>query len=297
MNIQIMPKKIFFAFIILINYYAFSQNTANRFFYEFTFEKKADTVQYEKILTILDITTNKSIYRDYLTVSQDSLIQDAMDRAQKSGIRVDINKIMKFPKFTYKVVKNYPIKEITYFDKILQDEMGYTEQIPFKWKISKEKLKIGDYETQKATTEYGGRKWTAWFSNSLPFSDGPYKFYGLPGLIVKIEDSEGKFSWALAGNKKISNYSELSLADRGTRSNTENKIGLTIPKEKFLKIYDDYLNNPLGSVKGKMTPEQLSQKMPDGRTVSESFRDEEEKIKKLLNSNRIDIEINIPQKK
>ena len=41
----------------------------------------------------------------------------------------------------------------------------------------------------KAVTEFAGRKWTAWFTEELPFQDGPYKFRGLPGLIVKLEDA------------------------------------------------------------------------------------------------------------
>lgn len=286
-------KKIFSLIAFLIITFCFSQSTANRFFYEFKYEKKNDSTANKKFLTILDITSkNKSIYRDYLTVSQDSIVQDALEKAQKAGIRPDMEKIMKFPNFTYKVIKDYPIKEVVYLDKILQDEMGYREAINWKWHVSQEKAKIGEYTAQKATASFGGRKWTAWFASDLPFSDGPYKFYGLPGLIVKVQDSDKQLTWTLVGNKKISNYSELSLADRGTKSNAENKTGLIIPKEKFTKIFNDYKVDPLGSVKGKMTPEQLSQKMPDGRTVSEAFKSEEAKIKKLINQNQFDIEIN-----
>jgi GLPGLI family protein len=35
-----------------------------------------------------------------------------------------------------------------------------------------EKQKIGEYEAQKATTEFGGRQWTAWFTEAIPFPDG-----------------------------------------------------------------------------------------------------------------------------
>ena len=46
------------------------------------------------------------------------------------------------------------------------------------------KKKIGEYEAQKATTEFGGRQWTVWFTEAIPFPDSTYKFSGL-GLIVK----------------------------------------------------------------------------------------------------------------
>ncbi|MCL1668789.1 GLPGLI family protein [Elizabethkingia ursingii] len=79
--------------------------------------------------------------------------------------------------------------------------------------FSKEKREILSYPVQKATTEFGGRKWTAWFSTSLPFSDGPYKFYGLPGLILKIIDSSNNHDYELISIKKIKSDSYKMLAD------------------------------------------------------------------------------------
>jgi GLPGLI family protein len=66
-----------------------------------------------------------------------------------------------------------------------------------------EKQKIGSWEAQKATTEFAGRKWTAWFAEELPFNDGPYKFKGLPGLIVKISDETNSHSMELRGTSKF----------------------------------------------------------------------------------------------
>ncbi|WP_262892927.1 hypothetical protein [Kaistella flava (ex Peng et al. 2021)] len=32
------------------------------------------------------------------------------------------------------------------------------------------------YKVQKATTTFGGKKWVAYFTRDIPFTDGPYKF-------------------------------------------------------------------------------------------------------------------------
>jgi GLPGLI family protein len=60
----------------------------------------------------------------------------------------------------------------------------------FKWALGNEFADILGYKVQKATTRYGGRDWIAWFSSEIPYNDGPYKFCGLPGLILKLNDAE-----------------------------------------------------------------------------------------------------------
>ncbi len=78
-----------------------------------------------------------------------------------------------------------------------------TEDRKIAWKILPNKQKIGNWETQKATTEFGGRKWTAWFCNDIPIQDGPYKFSGLPGIIVKLEDQTQSHVFNLVGIKNL----------------------------------------------------------------------------------------------
>jgi hypothetical protein len=71
------------------------------------------------------------------------------------------------------------------------------------WKILPETAVIGSYKTQKAETEFAGRKWSAWFTQDIPLQEGPYKFSGLPGLIVKAEDADGHYEFNLKEVKKI----------------------------------------------------------------------------------------------
>lgn len=80
---------------------------------------------------------------------------------------------------------------------VIYNEPDYSKQyivkddaINFKWKIYPEKRNIGNYECTKATTEFRGRKYTAWFTNKIPVDYGPWKFHGLPGLILEIYDEE-----------------------------------------------------------------------------------------------------------
>ena len=70
------------------------------------------------------------------------------------------------------------------------------------WSLTGEADQVGDYQCQKAVTSFGGRKWTAWFCPDIPVDGGPYKFCGLPGLILKVEDSETRTDPESGGLRK-----------------------------------------------------------------------------------------------
>ena len=52
-------------------------------------------------------------------------------------------------------------------------------------------MTVCGYPCLKATMSYGGRNWEAWYTEEIPSSYGPWKFAGLPGLIMKVNDDKG----------------------------------------------------------------------------------------------------------
>ncbi|RQP09898.1 MAG: GLPGLI family protein [Chryseobacterium sp.] len=263
-----------------------AQTSANRFFYELTYKPKTDSARMETEMMVLDITPTKSIYRDYMAVSQDSILKAEIEMMQKSGMFRDISKSIKQPKITYKITKTYPSMKTQYSDVIMSGftpmAMGYGEDNKFNWTILPETAKIGEYNAQKATTDFGGRKWIAWFSGDIPFQDGPYKFYGLPGLIVKLEDVDNNFSWVLKGNKKIDNYDEYTFTE--TMSGLSKPI-TEVPRAKFEKTFSDYKKDPFGSMKMQIPASALNNKLPgQDMTLGEMMREQEKKLKDIYNN-------------
>lgn len=114
------------------------------------------------------------------------------------------------------------------------------------WKISKQKDKILSYSVQKATTTFGGRNWTAWFSTEIPFSDGPYKFSGLPGLILKISDSTNSHSFELIGVEKENATSYRIFNDESY------SMAKKIPISQYVRVNADRRKDPMMIIRQKV---------------------------------------------
>lgn len=288
-------KKLFSIFLITLFAFAGAQEskeTANRFFYELTFKPKKDSAKLEKVIMSLDIVKDRSIYRDFTAIGQDSILKVQFEAMKKAGVLKDLSKSFKMPKFSEKIVKTYPDMKIQYIERIASGfspmNIGYNETLKLDWKISNEKAKIGAYNAQKATTEFAGKKWTAWFSSELPFQDGPYKFSGLPGLIVKIEDEDKNYSWVLQGNKKVPNWEELTYMEK--LSNVGLKV-TEMPREKFEKTFNDFKKDPFATARPMMTQEIMSKTIPgmDG-TIGDMMKKQEKMYKDFYNANNNPIE-------
>jgi GLPGLI family protein len=184
---------------------------SNRFVYQVTMKPDAENkTDIKTENAYLDISGEKSLFYSENRYKRDSIMQKAfsggggrgsVSREQMEGVRTNIN---------YSVEKDKANQKTIFKDRIGRDVYVYEEDRPLNWKMSSETTKIGEYKVQKATTDFGGRKWTAWFTTDLPYQDGPYKFGGLPGLIVKVEDENGDYSFDLMKNYKIAEISTLN---------------------------------------------------------------------------------------
>lgn len=79
------------------------------------------------------------------------------------------------------------------------------------WKLLNDTKVSGSYTLKKATVNFRGRDYIAWYSEEVAFNAGPWKFSGLPGLIFEVKDTSNKYHWQLT---KLSTLkSTISLPD------------------------------------------------------------------------------------
>jgi GLPGLI family protein len=178
----------------------------------------------------LDIIGNKSIFYGDSRLKRDSIIQrmratKTFDRSLMENLRSNVS---------YVIEKDLLNRSTTYKDRVGRDQYAYTEKEPMVWKVLPETMKIDEYKVQKAETNYGGRTWYAWFTMDLPYQDGPYKFSGLPGLIVKVQDKNEDYSFDLIQVKKITEFP--------TFQNFGQDIAIT--RDKFLAIKSKFQSDP-----------------------------------------------------
>lgn len=156
---------------------------------------------------ILEVGNTTSKFNSTNKLFRDSLLMAYKDEPVDVASGKILPLVMGAPTHSfcnYTIIKNYPeqgmMQTTSYLNKT---HLKVSEQQIKNWELvpSRDTVITG-FPCKLATTEYGGRKYYAWYTLSLPFSDGPYKFSGLPGLIVLISDSEHEHSFELVEIKK-----------------------------------------------------------------------------------------------
>lgn len=141
------------------------------------------------------------------------------------------------------IYKNLPKNDYLTFKGIVHlrgKVFTYSEPMPqFDWQIQDGDSTVCGYRCQKAQTTFRGRTWTVWYTMDLPYSDGPWKLCGLPGLILKATDSKDRFQYTAIEISKGSGE-EIKAHLKGTK---ELKSAKDYAKEikKYAKDPDTYI--------------------------------------------------------
>lgn len=141
------------------------------------------------------------------------------------------------------ILKDFGKKEIAVYDSWAHEPGRYTE--PFaemEWEIEGDSTRtVLGYECVMARTNYHGREWRAWFTPEIPVQDGPWKFHGLPGLILAAE-SDNDMTMTATG---------IETSDTAIQPIYPSESYAGVERKKALKDQEYYANNREAIIKAR----------------------------------------------
>ena len=151
-----------------------------------------------------------------------------------------MDEYQKMTDFKYKIFKNHKENQLVLAEKVFEYKLKYKQDLKtIDWEIHPENKEILGFSAQKATGSFAGRNYVAWFAPQLPFLDGPYKFSGLPGLILEISDLKNHYHFSLTGFQELEKPVDKLL-------NLDNYKAVS--QKELDQFRDDYNRDPIGTM-------------------------------------------------
>ena len=186
---------------------------------------------------ILNIGDGSSFGYGYLAYYSDSLLRadhilwtERFGNAVRSGAMSTLSSSHLMRAQLY---KDYNKNIIIVRDNISSYSYNYEDSLTSQvWIIEEDTMTIAGYVCQKAVCDWRGRSYEAWFTSEIPISEGPWKFNGLPGLILYLYDTKRHYEFELVEFKKTDEVINLELfTSRPFRLSTRK-----MERKEFLRV-------------------------------------------------------------
>jgi GLPGLI family protein len=136
------------------------------------------------------------------------------------------------------VYKNQKTKEIVSQEYIFDRKFRIADTLlNFKWILSNEEKIINNFKCRKATDTTGIT--TAWYCTDIPINDGPYIFWGLPGLIIELSHA----------NKTVTATAVLQIDESETQIKKPSE-GTAVSRDEFNSIFQKKIKEMGGNQQG-----------------------------------------------
>lgn len=248
-----MYKKSLFLFVFLNFFKVFSQplDTANISIY-YSLSHARDTMFLNKFTTenfVLHIGKKMSVYKTMDQAAADSARNAVMEKARINFERTGQMNVNMFGVKTATptlIYKNAVTNTFIFVDPFMS--VNYLIESPkmpvINWTITEETKQVQTLTCQKATAKFRGRDYEAWFCSAIPYNNGPWKFGGLPGLIVEVYDTKKQIIFSL--NRIEDNKNEIVLISY------PEKYQKTTAKE-YTQLREEVKANPCAFLNGQMS--------------------------------------------
>jgi len=173
-------KFLFLSLLTLIGVDAQNSKISGQVIYDYQINPSELTIYYN-VVSILNFTEKESLYEiDHLNA-----VSKTMSDMQ-FGIKSEENE------FVYKDSKTqtmYYMDNFQFTSFNIKDTLNIMD-----WTLNENTKEILGYHCQEATTSYGGRFYIAHYTAEIPISNGPWRFNGLPGLILEVHSIDKVFN-------------------------------------------------------------------------------------------------------
>jgi len=151
--------------------------------------KLRDTLGFQAILLGNSVESNYSFAKAFSNVTNEKTFDEILKDKQAGTFKVKTG--YSSDSIGNNVYCNRTTDSIYVREKMINEYVVTEEMKPkINWIITGEKMKIKEYSCIKATTYFRGRHYKAWFTTDVAIVAAPWKFYGLPGLLMLIEDDK-----------------------------------------------------------------------------------------------------------
>lgn len=147
-----------------------------------------------------------------------------------NGGGIDLRKAEPVRCMNWEFFKNYPKEGKTlYKETFAMGDYQCIEDIETPdWQIIPDSsANILNHPCQLAKANFKGRTWYAWYSEDIPIAEGPWKLYGLPGLILRAYDSQQQFYLDAIGLEGLKGKEPLKYAKSESKAETVSQSDLT----------------------------------------------------------------------
>lgn len=256
-------KKIFGLLLCAISITGWSQEFKDvmRYEYKMTYKPGTETDTLIEDTVFLDVWENNS---RFTTAERVKFIEFIADD-ENAIFRIESMTMSHVPSSGQNWVVQKEENAIFSFSRVGSSFFKTEESLnSIKWDIAAE---LSDYEgmkTQKATTDFGGRSWTVWFTQDIPLIEGPYKFKNLPGFVVKAASADGDYLFEFTKSEKaqtVLKYHTYEKADVIEKSELKKARKLAANKSMSQIFAEQGLQINFESVKD--IPQELNKKVGD----------------------------------
>lgn len=219
--------------------------------YRMLYQQRPESEHPKEDLLLLEVGSRVTRFYSYRTWQTDSLVRVTPPEqvlanlgSFHSGVRDEL-------------FRDQAAGRLTHIDQIGMDYLLYTEPLPaIDWELEEGERTILGYACHRARCAFRGRNYEAWYAPEIAVSAGPWKFGGLPGLILAIKDDAGVLDLEATGVEQ--RVEPIRMTDRNYMKTN---------RRKYRELKQKMMTDPVGYLTGNSNV-QMTIKNEDGSPVN-----------------------------